>query len=83
MGMAAISGGIMAYFVGPSKVVERLLLVAGGVALVYPDILVSLAGLAVVLAVGAFQYLSGRTGKSNPDEPAEGESGRQAQESPA
>ena len=70
LGMAAISGGIMAYFIGPSKVVERLLLVAGGIALIYPSLLISLVGLAVVLAVGVFQYFSGRTGKANPD-PAE------------
>ena len=41
LGMAAISGGIMAYFIGPAKAVERLLLVAGGIALVYPSLVVS------------------------------------------
>ena len=83
LGMAAISGGIMAYFIGPAKAVERLLLVAGGIALVYPSLVVSLIGLAVVLAIGVLQYLGGRTGKTDPDEPAEGQPEKQTEESPA
>ncbi len=83
LGMAAISAGIMAYFIGPAKVVERLLLVAGGIALVYPSLIISLVGLAIVLAIGAFQYFSGRSGKSSPDEPSDDQSARQAEESPA
>ena len=83
LGMAAISGGIMAYFIGPAKAVERLLLVTGGIALVYPSLVVSLIGLAVVLAIGVLQYLGGRTGKTDPDEPAEGQPEKQTEESPA
>ncbi len=76
LGMAAISGGIMAYFVGPSSVVERLVLVAGGLMLVYPDLTVSLVGLGLVVAIGIFQYLSGKAGESADDEPE-----KQAEES--
>ncbi len=73
LGMAAISAGIMSYLIGPASVVERLLLVAGGIMLVYPNILISLAGLGVVAAIVVFQYLSGKAGKSEPgDESAEG-----------
>jgi TRAP transporter 4TM/12TM fusion protein len=68
LGMGAISGGVMAYFVGPSKALERVLLIAGGIALVYPNILVSLVGLAVVIAIGVLQYLTGRRGKTDPDQ---------------
>lgn len=68
LGMGAISGGVMAYFVGPAKALERLLLVAGGIVLVYPNILVSLVGLAVVIAIGVLQYLTGRRGKTDPDQ---------------
>ena len=72
LGMAAISAGIMSYLIGPASVIERLLLVAGGIMLVYPSILISLAGLGVVAAVVVFQYLSGKAGKPEPgDEPAE------------
>jgi TRAP transporter 4TM/12TM fusion protein len=63
LGMAAISAGIMAYFLGPANVLERLLLVVGGIMLVYPDLLISLPGLVLVAAVGAFQYLRGESGK--------------------
>lgn len=68
LGMGAISGGVMAYFVGPAKALERVLLIAGGIALVYPNILVSLVGLAVVIAIGVLQYLTGRRGKTAPDQ---------------
>jgi TRAP-type uncharacterized transport system fused permease subunit len=68
LGMGAISGGVVAYFVGLAKALERLLLVAGGIVLVYPNILVSLVGLAVVIAIGVLQYLTGRRGKTDPDQ---------------
>ncbi len=58
----------MAYFVGPLKALERLFLVAGGIALVYPNILVSLVGLAIVVAIGVLQYLTGRRGRTDPDQ---------------
>ncbi len=68
LGMGAISGGVMAYFVVPAKALERVLLIAGCIALVYPNILVSLVGLAVVIAIGVLQYLTGRRGKTDPDQ---------------
>ncbi len=73
LGMAAISAGIMAYMIGPANLAERLLLIAGGIMLVYPSILVSLLGLGVVAAIVAFQYLGGDAGKPEPgDKTAEG-----------
>jgi TRAP transporter 4TM/12TM fusion protein len=71
LGMAAISGSIMAYFIGPASVVERLALLAGGLMLVYPNLLISLIGLGVVVGIGVLQYLSGKAGKPNPDRPSE------------
>jgi TRAP-type uncharacterized transport system fused permease subunit len=68
LGMGAISGGVMAYLVGPAKALERVLLIAGGISLVYPNILVSLVGLTVVIAIGVLQYLTGRRGKTDPDQ---------------
>lgn len=47
---------------------ERVLLIAGSITLVYPNILVSLVGLAVVIAIGVLQYLTGRRGKTDPDQ---------------
>lgn len=64
LGMAAISAGIMAYLIGPTSIIERVLLVAGGVMLVYPNLLISLAGLGIVAAIVVFQYLSGKAGKA-------------------
>lgn len=68
LGMAGISAGIMGYFLGPSNAVERLLLIAGGMMLVYPDLLISLPGLALVAAIGVFQYLRGNVGQKDPEE---------------
>ena len=69
LGMAAISAGIMGYFMNNANVVERVLLAAGGLMLVYPDLLISLGGLVIVVVVGAFQYLRGR-GESPKESPA-------------
>ena len=71
LGMAAISAGVMSYLIGPASMVERILLVAGGIMLVYPNILISLAGLGIVAAIAVFQYLSGKAGKTGVGEPAE------------
>ncbi len=71
LGMGAISAGIMAYLIGPTSIIERVLLIAGGVMLVYPNILISLAGLGVVAAIVVFQYLSGKAGKAEKEESAE------------
>ncbi|TCJ19815.1 TRAP transporter permease [Rubrobacter taiwanensis] len=63
VGMGAISAGVVGYFVRRANFLERLLLVAAGLMLVYPEIFVSLPGLALMVAVGVFQYVRGRVGK--------------------
>lgn len=62
LGMAAIAAGIAGFFLRESNVVERLLLICGGIMLVYPDLLVSLPGLGIVLVLAVLQYLRGRSG---------------------
>lgn len=72
IGMGAISAAIMGYFIGPANIVERLALVAGGLSLVYPELLISLTGLAVVIGIGVFQYMRGKAGgKPGPEETEE------------
>lgn len=60
LGMVAIGAGLAGYLVRDALLVERLLLVVAGVALVYPSLLVSLAGLTLLLLVGVAQWLRSR-----------------------
>jgi TRAP transporter 4TM/12TM fusion protein len=63
LGMGAISAGIMGYLVGPTNIVERMVLIPAGIMLVYPSLFVSLLGLALAAGVGIFQYIRVRAGK--------------------
>lgn len=74
LGMTAISAGIMAYFIGPANVVERAILVAAGIMLVYPNLLVSAPGLALLAAVAVLQYFRSRSCKTEKE--AEGAEGK-------
>jgi TRAP transporter 4TM/12TM fusion protein len=61
LGMVAIGAGLAGHLVRDASAVERVLLVAAGVALVYPNSLVSVPGLALLLAIGAVQWLRERS----------------------
>jgi TRAP transporter 4TM/12TM fusion protein len=67
LGMTVISAGMMGYFLAPSNAIERILLLGAGVLLIYPDLLLSLAGLGLVVALGLYQYLHKR-GRGKEDE---------------
>ncbi|HLS25527.1 MAG TPA: TRAP transporter permease [Beutenbergiaceae bacterium] len=58
-GMIALAAGMAGHALIPTTVVERALLIIGGVALVYPNVVVSLAGLACV-AIALVTQLSRR-----------------------
>jgi TRAP-type uncharacterized transport system fused permease subunit len=73
LGMVAISAGLMGYFVGPSNAIERLVLFVAGIMLVYPNILISLIGLALAAGIGALQYARGKAGKTEAGETGQGE----------
>jgi TRAP transporter 4TM/12TM fusion protein len=66
IGMGAIAAGIAGYFVRRMNVVERVVIIAAGMMLVYPEIFVSLPGLGIMVALGVFQYLRDRSGKEQP-----------------
>src|SRR5699024_3053314 len=57
LGMVGVAAGMAGYFFGVTNVVERVLLVAGGIALVYPALLISLIGLVVLISVAILQKL--------------------------
>jgi TRAP transporter 4TM/12TM fusion protein len=60
VGMVGISSGLSGYLVTHAVTVERVLLVAGGIALIYPNVLVSVPGFALLVGIGAVQWLRRR-----------------------
>ncbi|PYZ93564.1 C4-dicarboxylate ABC transporter [Salipaludibacillus keqinensis] len=58
LGMAAISGTMMNYFVYSFKWYERLLLLIAGIMLIYPEnLVIELSGLTLFIAIGVIQHL--------------------------
>ena len=56
IGMVALSSGVTGYLMRTSNLVERLILIATGLALIYPNIYTDLAALTILLIIGANQY---------------------------
>ncbi len=55
LGMIAVSSGLAGYLIAHGTAVDRVLLVVGGVMLIYPDVMISGIGLGVVAAGIAIQ----------------------------
>jgi TRAP transporter 4TM/12TM fusion protein len=64
LGMASISAGMMGYLVVSAKWLERILLIGGGLLLVYPHVWYSLAGLAIFAAICIIQLFQSKVEKS-------------------
>ncbi|SFE72557.1 TRAP transporter permease [Alteribacillus iranensis] len=64
IGMAGISAGMINFFVVKNNILERLLLLAGGIMLLIPDLLISFSGLILVALVYVMQ--KAREKKSTP-----------------
>jgi TRAP transporter 4TM/12TM fusion protein len=65
LGMGAISAGISGYFIAPANIAERAVLIAAGIMLIYPSLLISAPGLALMVLIGCFQYWRGRKQAKN------------------
>ncbi|WP_102345249.1 TRAP transporter permease [Bacillus sp. Marseille-P3661] len=55
LGMAAISGSIMGYFIKRTTIYDRLILFIAGILLVYPELFISLIGLVLMLLIAVIQ----------------------------
>ena len=64
-GVITLAGGMQGYLMVRCFLWERVLLLAAGIALLYPEIYSDLAGLGVILFIGMLQYL--RRGKALPE----------------
>ena len=56
IGMIGVSAAMIGQFVSPANWAERILLLAGGLCLIDPGSLTDLVGVAILIAVGVFQY---------------------------
>lgn len=56
LGMMAISAGLMGYLVDEATVVERVILVAAGLVLVYPHLITSACGVALLALIAIVQW---------------------------
>lgn len=66
IGMAAISAGLMGFRPAGDPPAQRLLLIAGGLLLVYPSVLISAIGLAVLLVIIVILFLRSRDTSAPP-----------------
>lgn len=57
LGMVGVAAGMAGYFFGSANVVERVLLIVGGIALVYPSLWISIVGLVVLVVIGVVQRM--------------------------
>jgi TRAP transporter 4TM/12TM fusion protein len=60
IGIAALSGGVQNYLLHKTSAIERVMLIAAGLLLVYPKPLFDYIGIALVLAVLTAQWLRGK-----------------------
>jgi TRAP transporter 4TM/12TM fusion protein len=60
-GMISIAAGVAGYFVTKSSIIERILLIIGGLVLVKPGLYTDIAGIVIVLVISYIQYK--RSGK--------------------
>lgn len=63
LGMAAISSSLIGYYVNTLNRIERIVLIIGGLLLVYPDIKFSLVGLVVFGVITTIQFLQSKSDK--------------------
>ncbi|WP_077324332.1 TRAP transporter permease [Virgibacillus siamensis] len=63
LGMAAISSSMIGYFVSNLSWIERIILIVGGLMLVYPHLIFSLIGLALFAVITVIQFTKGKPDK--------------------
>ncbi|WP_188456099.1 TRAP transporter permease [Virgibacillus oceani] len=64
LGMASISASMIGHFINKVNWIERIVLFAGGILLVYPDPIFSLIGFVLAGAIAALQYVQSRSDKA-------------------
>ncbi|MGE4277400.1 MAG: TRAP transporter permease [Lawsonibacter sp.] len=62
IGMAGVAAGVEGYLVNNMNALERILVAAGGLMMLYPGTFTDLIGIVLVVAVGVFQFLNKKQG---------------------
>ena len=60
LGVAALAAGFQGWALRRTTMIERLMLIVAGFALVYPSVMTDMLGIGLILAALASQYLRGR-----------------------
>ena len=60
LGMFGVAAGVEGYFLRTMNMIERIVIIAGGLMMLYPETLTDVIGAAVVAAVGGLQLLEKR-----------------------
>ena len=60
VGICGVSAGLEGYFFHNMKLYQRIMSAVGGLLLIYPGVVTDTAGLALVLAVVAMQFVEKR-----------------------
>ncbi|MGJ9373378.1 TRAP transporter permease [Nesterenkonia sp. CF4.4] len=73
VGMIALASGLAGYLFLRATVIERVLLIAGGLLLIYPDLLISMIGIAILVVAVVLQLArrgrgDGASEKTEPDD---------------
>ena len=67
IGVFTLAGGMQGYFMTRCFLWERALLLAAGIALLYPELYSDLAGLGIIVFTGLFQYARRAKALPQPD----------------
>ena len=60
LGMLSVAGGLEGYILREMNALERLLCIAGGLAMLYPGTLTDVIGIAIVAVVAGKQFLQNK-----------------------
>lgn len=68
VGMIGLASGLAGYLLAPARRAERVLLVTGGAAVIYPEMMTTAVGLVVLVVVAVIQWTRRQQGTSDPAE---------------
>jgi len=60
IGMTGVAAGLSGYFIHPLRWFERILLIAAGVAMIYPDLISDVFGFVIIFGLGFWQWYSNK-----------------------
>lgn len=65
IGVVGLAAGMQGWFVGRASMIERVLLVIGGLTLIYPGAITDILGFALLICVAAYEFIRDRRGTAS------------------